>query len=288
MARLDSRRSFRNLARVAPALVLIVAVTAGAHPTIDASLDDLARKEAKHPADPSVHLERARLQRERRQWDAALASYDLAALHDADSRAVGLGRAEVFLESGQPETAKKVLDRILVADDDPTALRLRARAWEDLGRPAEAAADLHRAMGLSGDPTPGDYLRRARLQAATGRSDAALRGLDEGLARLGAVPVLELAAVNIDAGRGDYRKALQRLDLLLRTSPRQPHWLVRRAELLQLDGQYTEARLAFGAALNAVESLPPARRRTAAALRLEQRCRGALEPTLQDAGSVRK
>ncbi len=255
-----------------------IATTASAHPTIDASLDDLAHKEAEHPGDSSVHLERARLQRQRREWDAALASYDLAALHHADSRTVWMGRAGVYLESGKPAMARIILDRILAGGEAPDALRQRARAWEELGEPAEAAADLDRAMILAGSATPGDYLRRARLQSAAGYQDAALSGLDQGLARLGALPVLELAALDIEAQRGNYEKALRRLDLLLRRTPRQPHWLVRRAELLQHAGLITEARLAFSTALDAIESLPHARRRSAAVLRLERRCQAALEP----------
>jgi predicted negative regulator of RcsB-dependent stress response len=104
-----------------------------------------------------------------------------------------------------------------------------------------------------------------------------LRGLDEGINRLGPVVTLQLAAIDLEVGRKNYEAALTRLNQIAAQSERKEAWLVRRGDILKLAGRDDEARAAFNAALLAIESLPPAHRQSRSVTALELRARLALK-----------
>jgi len=116
------------------------------------------------------------------------------------------------------------------------------------------------------------------LGADEQRIDEALRGLEEGISKLGPVVTLQLAAIDLELRRKNFDGALVRLDQIAAQSQRKESWLVRRGEILKLAGRDEEARAAFNAALNAIESLPPAHRQSRSVSALELRARSALSP----------
>jgi predicted negative regulator of RcsB-dependent stress response len=104
-----------------------------------------------------------------------------------------------------------------------------------------------------------------------------LRGLDEGINKLGPVVTLQLAAIDLELRRKNYDGALARLEQITAQSGRKETWLVKRGEILKLAGRDDEARAAFNAALVAIEALPPAYRQSRAVTALELRARSALK-----------
>jgi predicted negative regulator of RcsB-dependent stress response len=103
-----------------------------------------------------------------------------------------------------------------------------------------------------------------------------VRGLDDGIKKLGPLVTLELCAVDIEVKDKQYDAALARLDLLAAKSPRKESWLARRGDILLQAGKTEEARKAFQTALDAMETLPPARRNVPAMLELQTRLREQL------------
>ena len=103
-----------------------------------------------------------------------------------------------------------------------------------------------------------------------------LRGLDEGIRRLGPLVTLELPAIELELRAGRYDRALARLEQVSSQSPRKETWLARRGEILELANRAPEALAAYSACLEAVEILPPDRRRTAAMTELTERVRSAM------------
>src|SRR5262249_38721686 len=115
----------------------------------------------------------------------------------------------------------------------------------------------------------------AQALRAADRHDDALRALDNGMARLGALPSLQLPAIDIETERQRYAQALTRLDVLLRQVPNNEAWRMQRAELLQRLGRNEEARDELARALQLVESRP-SRRRSKATQELAARLRNEL------------
>jgi predicted Zn-dependent protease len=259
----------------APAMVL-------AHADILERITALDREIREGPQSAALYLKRGELHRLHRDWPAALADYEQAARLEPQNPAVNYYRGRMWLEAGEPERARPALDRFLAArPDHADALLTRSRALAYLGERLAAAGDLTRAIALLDAPTPEVYLERARLLRAEGPdyTDRALAGLDEGIARLGPMVTLIQFAIELERAHGRYLSALDRLDGLPEGPAGQPAWLRVRGDLLLAAGKREEARAAYAAGLEVIESHPPARRNLRANSELATRLRSSLEET---------
>jgi hypothetical protein len=87
------------------------------------------------------------------------------------------------------------------------------------------------------------YIERAAAQAGAGGAglEDAIRGLDTGIARLGPVVTLELAAADMEVLLGRYDAALSRIDRVAAQSGRKEPWLARTGAILEKAGRSEEA-----------------------------------------------
>lgn len=252
-----------------------------AHEGLHEQIAAITAKIKRDPKNASLYLQRGELHRLHHDWTRAAADYDRAEHLQPSLMTVELARAKMFFDSGKLQRAKLTLDRFLFRQPDHyEGLITRARVLAKLGERMDAAKDFTQALALSAVPEPELYLERAHVLAADVRQlGEALRGLDDGVNKLGPVVTLQLAAIDLELRRKNYDGALVRLDQIAAQSQRKESWLVRRGEILQLAGRDEEARAAFNAALSAIESLPPAYRQSRSVSALELRARSALNPS---------
>ncbi len=259
-----------------------VAPPALAHVALEEQIGDLTHRIQHQPDDASLYLRRGELHRIRQEWASALSDYETAQRLDPEMASVDLCLGLLLLETDRPAQARGALDRFLSRrPDHAEGLAFRARSLEMLGDHLAAAADLTRAIERSAPPErprPEYYLDRARAIMAAGDAhmDEALRGLDAGLERLGEPVTLALSAIELEVKAGRYDAALARVDRIATRAARKENWLSRRAEILELAGRLDEARRCHEQTLEAIESLPSARRGAVAVLDLESSARAAL------------
>jgi tetratricopeptide (TPR) repeat protein len=160
--------------------------------------------------------------------------------------------------------------------NDSNAYATRARAHALLNDKRAAASDFTRAITLAPVGNPELYIERAEALGAAGAKEEAVRGLDDGIVRMGPLVTLEIQAIDLDMSLKRYDSALKRIDAVMARLQRKESWLVRRGQVLKLAGREKESRAAYEAALAAVEQLPPAHRNTRATLQLESTIRSAL------------
>jgi len=277
---------------LAGALCLVAAAAlapqAAAHGDLHEQIQAVTARIAEAPASAQLHFKRAELYRAHRQWEAALADYARAAALDPDVAAVDLGRGLLFLETEALTAAREALDRFLARHPGHAGGRAaRARALARLGDSQAAANDLTAAIAASPRPRPEYFIERARALVTGGeaRIGEALRGLDEGIERLGPLVTLQLVAIELELARRAHDAALARVDRLVAASPRKEPWLLRRGETLEQAGRLPEARLAYAAALEALRTLPESRRGTPAAQELAERARAGIERVALAGGS---
>lgn len=206
-------------------------------------------------------------------WDLAEEDFRKALELDPGLRDVHLAWGRARLAAGRPADALAPLERFLAEDPDHAEARLYlARALEGAGRRAEALTAYDRSIATSSRPAPDVYLERAALWVARGCRADALRGLEEGIERLGPLVALELRALELEAPEA----ALVRVERWLKRPGRKEEWHLRRAEILARLGRGEDARASAGEALAALEALPPSRREVPAARELERRAREVL------------
>jgi predicted Zn-dependent protease len=232
---------------------------------------------ARQPGNAEALVARGELYRQHGHFDQALADFAAAGRALPPSDAADLLCGRTLLDAGRAHQALVYLDRYLARRPDSAAgLAERARAQEAVVAPQAAADDYQRALELTARPSPDQYLRRLRLQVAAGRPEAALGGLDEGIARLGPIASLEQPAIELELAARRWPQALERLDRLAAQSPRQESFLQRRGEILLQAGRRAEARQAFRAALEAIGALPVAEREAPAITALQAQLRRRL------------
>jgi predicted Zn-dependent protease len=254
-----------------------------AHRDLDDQIRDVTRRIEAAPRDAALLLQRGELHRAHAAWASAERDYEAARALDPSMEAVDLCLGTMLLESGArlPE-ALAALDRFLIRQPrHAKGLVTRARVRARLGDLAAAVRDYDAAIAAFESPArpqPEHYLERADALAALQppRLDEALRGLDEGLARLGDPITLQMRAIDLEVQRGKHDAALIRVDRILALPGRRERWLQRRAAIQLLAGRPYEARRSYEEALAALDTLPAARRSAPSTRKLEAELRSAL------------
>ena len=224
--------------------------------------------------DASLYLKRAELHRHHYDWEEALVDYEKAASTDPNLAVVDLARGKMMLEAGWADKAKIALDLFLrQRPNQGDALILRGRSLVKLGKYLEAAEDFTNALPLLSNPKPEYYIERAQALSSAGHDyiEDALRGIDEGIRKLGQIVTLQLYAIELELKLKRYEPALVRLEHIAAQSPRKEKWLLMRGEILQKAGSDDEAQKVFIKALKAIELLSSNRRKTRAMIILETR-----------------
>ncbi len=244
-----------------------------AHGPYHEEMMDLTAVLEKHPHDLTALLRRGELFRDHARYgetnDLAAARSDFQRVLERYPRNVSaqLGLARVEADTGAFTHALNRLEALLsVSEQVVSAHLLRAEILVQCGQSEQAVAAYSEGLRRLKEPRPETYLARARAQlvAEPTNFSAALSGLDEGIARLGQVPGLQLLALDLATRAGDFEGALQRLDQLAATSERQETWLARRGDLLQAAGRFQAARAAWAQALGELGRLPERLRGTLA------------------------
>jgi len=263
---------------------LVASGVAFAHGDLHERIAELTKRIAAEPRDARLYAQRAKLQRQHEGWQAALADCDQAQQLDPAVEVDHL-RGLTLLESGHPEEAVPAFDRVLGRrPDDAQALLGRARALARLGRQVAAAADYTSAIGQMAEPQPEYYLERAQAMVASGQDP--LGGLDEGIAKLGPIVTLELAAIRFELERGNYDGALRRVAQQAEQSERKESWLARRGDILAQAGRAAEARAAYADAWKAVQMLPERLRQAESMQRLSSHLRAVSDPLSAESASA--
>ena len=240
------------------ALVALLPVAAAAHEDLLLRISLLTERLRTNGPSAEVAFQRAEIYRLHQDWELALQDYAAAAPGLTNQAEVDLGRALTLVGWGKLNEARSVFDRVL--QFNPTnalALLERARVLAQLNEPVLAVADYSQAIVNQPSPRAGDYLERAQLQAAVSGPATALKGLDEGLARLGWTLTLQVLAADYEMALGNHDAALTRLETILARSSRRESWLARKGEILLAAGRLAEAQSSFDSALAAINSLPP-------------------------------
>ena len=238
-----------------------------AHGPLHEQITNVTAQLARHPEDVALLLHRGELNRLDERSHEARADFLHAQRLTPDSVAPQLGLGRLALDLNQPAEAVTALASFVAHETNHVEGHLLlARALVRSGHAEAAVAHFNRALTVSADPRPEWFIERSRAQIARpGANQAeALAGLDEGLAKLGPVPNLQLAAIELELQRAAFDNALHRLDTVIALSERQEHWLMQRGDILRQADRISQARSAYVAASKAVEMLPARQQRTLA------------------------
>ncbi len=261
-------------------LLLGGVLRSGAHAELILQIDLVTAEIAKDPSNADLYLKRGQLRREHVEFDLAFADFAKAESLSPGHTQLDLARGRLFLDWGWLLSARASLDRFIArVPGHEDALILRARVLQRLECRRAAVDDYDTVLRHSKEPGPDLFIERSQLLMTMGEAHwtEALRGLDDGIARLGQLVTLQLFAIDSEMKLQRFDKALERVDQITERSPRKETWLARRGEILVQAGRRAEARTAYESALAALNRLPPARRNVPAMIELASRIQKQIE-----------
>lgn len=247
-----------------------------AHGNIDHQIENVSRELKREPT-AALYLKRGELHHEHAEYAEALADFDRATQLDPEFAPVWLARARTLFAAGQFSRTREALDTFLTRHPNHAdAYLLRARAGMKLKQHAEAVADFNRNLALTPEPLPECFLERAQALKASGNLPAALTSLEKGIAKLGGLVTLQMAAIELELELQRPESALVRVDDILTGVQRKEVWLTRRGEILDTAGRREDALRSYAEALAAIKSLPASHRNTKPMRELAARLRQRL------------
>jgi tetratricopeptide (TPR) repeat protein len=204
----------------AAAWLVLFPAFAQAHGELEERIEGVSVELTKDPTRAELWLKRADLRRQHGELAAALSDVDETLRLKPDWPAAELQRARILLDLQKHAQARAAADACLAREpENPDALVIRSRCHTQLGETNAAISDLSVVLTGEHRPQPDLYLERARLQAAQGSWKDAVKGLDEGMARLGETPSLAFPALEYERKAGEFESALARLQKFQRFMP---------------------------------------------------------------------
>ena len=250
---------------LAPGLVFGAARRVAAHDAPYEEIAELTEELAQRPHDVALLLERAEIWLQERNPERAADDLSLARTldPDADIERSSLLWADMWMQRGRPAEAEAELDRA-VDRGSLAALARRAEVRETMERWTAALADYDAVLARR--VTVEMALGRGRVLERLGRADEAAAGYARDAARLGGAVPVRLARVATLRGLGRFDDALQEVQRVMDRSPVKTRWLLLRGDLLEAAGRADLARAARELALGDAERMLRRRRSLAARL----------------------
>jgi len=226
------------------ALLLVGAAGASADPARKERIAALGAQIAAAPGDASLYLQRSLIYSAVQLGDLARA--DVARAEQLGNPAdAAYARGILEYREGDFAAARRSFDRYLAAHPSATAAQeYRFRLSRDAGDYVAAMADYRHLVEAGVALAPGHHLAAAHMVQAllpAAGPEAALALLDARMAQLGAISVLQRAAIDLERQRGNYAGALARMAQLEEPLRATPEWQLDVTELLIADGRPGEA-----------------------------------------------
>lgn len=254
------------MACLAPNLVCLNIFLAGisyGHGAYHDVVASLGEELGKNLDDAALHFELAEAHVGHDEWRACLGELVRVEALAPGVYPTGFLRGLALHTGGKEEDAKKELDGFLSANPNHVnALATRGRVLMKLGKPADAAVDLQKAVELSAAKHPEMVVELANCYVELGKPLEASKSVDAALKLRGDDTSLLRRALEIETEAGAWDAALGRMDALQKTAPRKEPWMARRAELLSRASRTEDARAAWAELRDHLLSLPNLERGT--------------------------
>ena len=239
------------------ALILLAIIPVLAHGELSAQINQLTQQIKLDEKNASLYLQRGELYRLNGNAKAALEDYDQTQKLAPQLAEVDLARARLFFAAAMPEMAEFSLKRFLQTQPNHTeALILLAQTHLKNKNLTAALMEYDQAITTASKLKPDYFIARAEALMKLKRGDEALRGIDEGMSKLGNLISLQEKAIGYETQLKRWDGALTRIDKVIEQFPRKETWLVRRAEILVKANRKAEATITAQQALEVINDLP--------------------------------
>jgi predicted Zn-dependent protease len=246
-------------------IILLGHISAVAHDSLHEQIEEVTRSIKKEPRNPKLYLKRAELYRLHKEWKNSAKDIKRAEKLNPKLAVTNLLRGKLLFDIKNFNKAEKSLKKYLQKDAESFEGNLTlARVYSKQKKTEEAFKYFTKAIIISPDDSIEIYLERAKLLAGENQFKRAIKGLDEGISKLGQILTLQNMAINLEVKRQNYDSALKRLDRLMEKMPRKESFQLREGEIYLQAGQYCRAKEILTKSQKGFASLPGFRKKVRA------------------------
>lgn len=240
-----------------------------AHGSLHTQIQDLSATMRRDGKSAPLLIKRGRLQMEHGNHKAATQDFLTALKLNPEERSAYYYLAEQAFNQNKLPDARRYAEKFLaVLKGEPGAIvrgqSLYGQILVEQGQHRAAVMAFRIAVDQAAEPSPELFLHLADAQSKAGATAEALASLDEGMQRLGLLPVLQNKAVGLNVASQAWDEGLKRLDALITQGQGLPELYLRKAKILQAAERQAMAQEAVQQGLASIEQVPAARRETPA------------------------
>lgn len=218
----------------------------GAHGDLPTAILELNRQIEQAPEDAQLFFRRALLYKAHGELDLALVDLYQALSIDPDLEVSHLHLARVYLQQNLLKFSIQHINHYIdKSPANPFAYQTRAAIFQKSGNYVSAVSDLRETIRLKNDRAirPDDYLILAEniLKVDPQNYQDATNVIQDGLKRLGQLISLQSYLLDLLLEQQNCTAALQLVDKIMEPFARKHKWLLKKAEILEMDGQLQRA-----------------------------------------------
>ena len=254
--------------------LLLVTGQALAHGSLHSQIQDLNATMLREGKSAKLLVMRGRLHMEHGNNKAATQDFQLALKLDPGERSAYFYLAEQAFKHNRLPAARRNAEKFLaMLNGEPGAIVRGQSLYGQIllaqGQFHDAASSFRIAVDQAVEPSPEHYLHLADAQSNAGATAEALSSLDEGMQRLGMLPVLQNMSISLDIEAKAWDDALRRLDAMILQGQGLPELYLRKAKVLLAADRQPAAQEAVHDGLASMDKIPDARRETPAMRQLQ-------------------
>ncbi len=243
-----------------------------AHGELDLQIERVSKRIEKEPHNAILYIKRGQLYAQHKEPKAAKQDYFQARDLDNKLLITDLLLARLLAENNDANSALVYVNLFLKNHPNHSiALITRAKIHQQIRQPDLCQKDLEKALAHLSEPNPSHFISisEAVLLADDSNITDALSWLKKGEEKFGFDIVLKSKEVDLYVQSKQYENAILTIDKILENFQRKEKWLYQKAIIYEESGKIEQAKIHYGATLEAINELPKRIQMTAKIIELE-------------------
>ena len=240
-------------------VLLAVTTTVHSHGFVEDRLHRVNHAIEHAPEKASNYVRRGRIFHDAGQWDKALQDFTRALEVDPTYYEALYWKGASTLKKGNPIQAERIIHEYLSKNpQSPAGHRAIAQAYFQKGDLLKAADHYDQSINNNNKPSPQVYLERSQvlLNIKPIPAERISSGLVAAIQKHGEIITFVDLLISLNIQLNNYQEASLWIDKLPGNLNTTPHWILKKAEMEELQGNRQQALILYQQALSSIKRLP--------------------------------
>lgn len=240
-------------------VLLTTSATAHSHGAVEDRLHTANHAIEHMPEKALNYVRRGRVFQDSGQWDKALQDFARALKVDPTHHEALYWKGRTLLKKGDPVQAQKIIHEYLIQKPhSPAGHRTIAQAYFQMGDLLKAADHYDQSINNDKKPSPQVYLERSQVlfNIKPIPAERISSGLVAAIQKNGKIITFIDLLISLNIQLNNYQEASLWIDKLPGNLNTTPHWILKKAEMEELQGNRQQTLILYQQALSSIKRLP--------------------------------